>query len=208
MPRPDMSEERKAQILDAATSVFARHGLSDARMDDIARESGVSKGGLYLYYKSKDALIAALLRRFFTLEMRGVRAVIDGKGTVSERLFAMTEMFAADLDRLSLVMPLTLEFYAIAGRQREVRQFLNEMLAEYRAALSRAIQSGVASGEFRPVAASEVALTIIALYEGLLVLWIVDPKGISWREVAPAALRVILTGMAPQSGDDAPIRPA
>jgi TetR/AcrR family fatty acid metabolism transcriptional regulator len=196
MPRQDVSEERKNQILDAASTVFARSGFAEARMDDIAAQSGLSKGALYLYYKSKDALISALLQRLFNLELRGVRGVIEGTGSVSDRLFAMTRLFAADLDRLSLVMPITLEFYAVAARQRSVRQFFSEMLRDYRAILTQVIEEGVASGEFRSdVAPGEVAFALIALYEGLLLLWIVDPHAVRWLEQAEASLRLILAGI-------------
>jgi AcrR family transcriptional regulator len=197
MPRQDVSEERKNQILDAATTVFARSGFHEARMEDIAQESGLSKGALYLYYKSKDALIGALLRRFANIEMRGVRAAIAGEGTVTDRLFAMTRIFAKDLDRLAVVMPITLEFYAVAARQRSVREFMGEMLSEYRGFLTRAIEEGIASGEFHAAPAGDVALTLIAVYEGLLLLWVVDPRAVSWREQAEASLRLILAGLAP-----------
>ena len=43
-PRPDVSEERRNQILEAAMAVFARQGFEQARMDDIAQEVGLSKG--------------------------------------------------------------------------------------------------------------------------------------------------------------------
>ena len=59
-PKPDVSEERTAQIITAAMQVFAQQGLEKARMDDIASESGLSKGTLYLYFKSKDAIISAI----------------------------------------------------------------------------------------------------------------------------------------------------
>ena len=197
MPRPDVSEERRNQILEAATSVFSRRGFHEARMDDIARESGLSKGALYLYYKSKDAIIAALLRRFFALEMRGTRAVIESGGSVTERLLTMTRMLAADLDRLAIAMPVMLEFYAVAARQRSVRLFLSDALAEYRAALAALLREGVARGEFGPLDTESVALTIIALLEGLALLWIVDPHGVAWRDQAEASLRLLLAGLPP-----------
>ena len=58
----DLADERRTQILEAALTVFAREGLHDARMEDIATTAGISKGAVYLYYKSKDAVIEALLR--------------------------------------------------------------------------------------------------------------------------------------------------
>ncbi|MFQ5923332.1 MAG: TetR/AcrR family transcriptional regulator, partial [Anaerolineales bacterium] len=54
-PRPDVSQKRQEQILNAAEKVFSERGFSGARMDDIVREVGLSKGALYWYYKSKDA---------------------------------------------------------------------------------------------------------------------------------------------------------
>ena len=75
-PKPDVSDERKDQIMNAAEEVFAQKGFSDARMDDIAEETGLSKGTLYLYYKSKDDLIIAILDRIFQHEFRTFEILI------------------------------------------------------------------------------------------------------------------------------------
>ena len=60
-PRPDVSKERKSQILTAATKVFTELGFAGARMDDIVAESGLSKGNLYWYFESKDTIIISML---------------------------------------------------------------------------------------------------------------------------------------------------
>ncbi len=54
-PRPNVREQRRLQILQAAQHVFARMGFHKARMDDIAHEAGVSKGTLYWYYNWRFA---------------------------------------------------------------------------------------------------------------------------------------------------------
>ncbi len=64
----DLEQERRKQILDAAEKVFTQRGFNKARMDDIVAESGLSKGALYWYYKSKDEIILALMDRFFAGE--------------------------------------------------------------------------------------------------------------------------------------------
>lgn len=58
-PRPDVSEEQRTQIREAAIAVFARQGFDQARMDDIAQEAGLSK----------DAIISAILQFFFSQAM-------------------------------------------------------------------------------------------------------------------------------------------
>ncbi len=55
--------QRVPQILDAALQEFSRRGFTAARMDDIARRCGLSKGGLYAHFDSKDAIFKALLDR-------------------------------------------------------------------------------------------------------------------------------------------------
>lgn len=60
---PDKAGDSKIrQVLDGARTVFLRDGFDGASMNDIAREAGVSKGTLYVYFASKDALFAAFVR--------------------------------------------------------------------------------------------------------------------------------------------------
>lgn len=54
---------RTQHILDAALHEFSTHGFIAARMDDIAARAGLSKGGLYAHFSSKDALFSALLQK-------------------------------------------------------------------------------------------------------------------------------------------------
>ena len=56
-------EVRVQQILDAALVEFAERGFSATRMDDIAARCGLSKGGLYAHFQSKDGIFEALLAR-------------------------------------------------------------------------------------------------------------------------------------------------
>jgi AcrR family transcriptional regulator len=102
-PRPDVSEERKNQILEAAIAVFARLGFRGARMDDIAEQAGLSKGALYLYYKSKDAIIAALLKYLFAQEFKQLQVLVesDREGLVAEHLMTLTHQFAPTMQWMS-----------------------------------------------------------------------------------------------------------
>ena len=195
VPREDLSEERQQQILEAAIRVFAQHGFHDARMEDIARESGLSKGAVYLYYKSKDAIIAALLRTMFGWMMRRFRSAIEGGGTATERLQVMMGMFADEMDGMSVAMPILLEFYAIAARQGSVREFFSHLYEELRDDLSRLVRQGIESGEFRAAEPEEVASTFIALTEGFTLIWAMNPRGLALREHANAALRLVLNGL-------------
>jgi AcrR family transcriptional regulator len=65
--REEHEEQRRAQILEAALAVFSRDGFHAARVESIAREAGLAKGTIYLYFPTKEALLAAAVERFSLL---------------------------------------------------------------------------------------------------------------------------------------------
>ncbi|HKV83593.1 MAG TPA: TetR/AcrR family transcriptional regulator [Ktedonobacterales bacterium] len=196
MPRPDVSGERRSQILDAAMAVFSRRGFHAARMDDIAEEAGLSKGALYLYYKSKDAIIGAILRFFFSSAMKSLRTLQDSDGVVRDQIVSYARVVAREAERLSRVSPLAYEFYAVAGRNRAVRLQLREYFTQFKDVLAILIQRGIEQGEFRSVNPQETAYTICALFEGLNLLLVVDPQTENWHHQVVASTELVLDGIA------------
>jgi AcrR family transcriptional regulator len=61
--KPDTQRARREHILDAALTCFARGGFHATTMQSICREAGISPGALYVYFDSKEALIAGLCER-------------------------------------------------------------------------------------------------------------------------------------------------
>jgi AcrR family transcriptional regulator len=90
-PRIDVSEERKAQILEAAKESFTERGFHKTRMSDIAEASGLSKGTLYWYFESKDAIILSLLERVFEPELQDLKSLLNDDQSAKERLLAYAE---------------------------------------------------------------------------------------------------------------------
>lgn len=196
-PRPDVSEERKNQILEAAIAVFARLGFQQTRMDDIAGQAGLSKGALYLYYKSKDAIIGALLKYFFNQELKHLQdfVAIERPEPVAEQLLLLTRQLSAAMKWMERLMPIAFEFYALAGRDKEVRQFLNEYFITYRGDLARLVERGVAHGEFRAIDTNAIAITLAALFEGMALLYFIDPQGLQWDAQIEASVQTLLVGI-------------
>lgn len=103
---------------------------------------------------------------------------------------AFTRQVSAEMERLTIMLPIAFEFYAIAARQ-----FLKEYYREFREALAALIQRGIDHGELRPVDAITAANTILALFEGLNVLWITDPAAIQVNESVEASVLLLLEGL-------------
>ena len=69
-------EDRPGEIVAAALEVFAEKGFAAARLDDIARRAGVSKGALYLYFETKQDLFRAVVRDAVAPNIAAVEAAV------------------------------------------------------------------------------------------------------------------------------------
>lgn len=85
-------ERRRQQIIVAAKRVFSQKGLSGTTMEDIAKESELSPGTLYLYFKNKEELYASLsLRILHFLSIRVAQVIKEHDGSPSEKLDRLIE---------------------------------------------------------------------------------------------------------------------
>ncbi|SDM33758.1 TetR/AcrR family transcriptional regulator [Allokutzneria albata] len=71
---PARQRERADRILDAAAELVLRWGYGKTTVDDVAKHSGVAKGTIYLHWRTRDDLFAALLRRERVRMLEEVRA--------------------------------------------------------------------------------------------------------------------------------------
>lgn len=83
-------DERKEQIMDAAAKVFARRGISGAKMSMIAAEAGISHGLLYHYFTSKDELFTTIVYDAMQTSFAAVRSVNQFPGSPLEKLELLT----------------------------------------------------------------------------------------------------------------------
>ncbi len=79
--REDLVETRKSQIVDATLRLLASQSFDRTSVDAIAKEAGVSKGSVYLYFESKDAIIDELVRRYSLI--RDVEKMVDSVNDIS-----------------------------------------------------------------------------------------------------------------------------
>ena len=109
--RPRRGERRlitRAQLLDAAERVFARHGYQGASIDAIAAEAGYSHGAIYANFDGKEDL-------FLVLVEERIDALIEDKKRLSALVVGTDEAWLTELDNdtfkdlIALVNGLTIE---------------------------------------------------------------------------------------------------
>lgn len=195
MPRPNVRSERVPQILQAAETVFARNGIAQTRVEDIALEAKLSKASLYLYFDSKDEIVEALLQRFFEAGFVELEQLVQGKQTVHKRLNKWSRHWAAQVQNHAALLSISFEFQAAAVRQSATRAVMQRYYRQYTAHMTRLIEQGVANGEFRPVDAGQTAIALMALLEGLLVLWAVDGSSLDLARAAEQSIEALVLGL-------------
>lgn len=195
-PRPDVSAERKEQITEAATKVFAEQGFDKARMDDIATEAKLSKGTLYLYFKSKDAIIKHLLERLFEREFADLKLLVDAPRPASEKLMLFAEKFIGDIHKWARLIPIMYEFLGRLFRQSVVQEAFKKYIGIYLDIITPIIQQGIDDGEFKGENAGEIAITIGALFEGTILLWVYDPELVDLEKNLRSGIRMLMEGIA------------
>jgi AcrR family transcriptional regulator len=194
-PRPDVSEERRNQIIESAIKVFAREGFANTRMEDVASESGLSKGLLYWYFKNKEDIIIAIADLLFSAEFRKMQNLsIEGQ-TSRDCLENFLEIFIKDLQMILKLSPVIYEFYALAFRNSTVRRVMHEYLQRFITIMEPIISQGMERGEFMPGNARQVAIAIGACFEGTLLLWSYAPDMIQPEQQLHASLAILIRGL-------------
>jgi TetR/AcrR family transcriptional repressor of nem operon len=135
-------EERREQILDGAARAFMAKGTSAATMSDIASEAGVAHGTVYLYFDSKEQLLAGLGDRYTEELIRRSGDWLDGDRPEDfverlDRFLEETTDFHFEEHELQRLL-----FHAGAVSEAESMRKLLEMLKRF-------IEGGVEAGRFR-----------------------------------------------------------
>jgi AcrR family transcriptional regulator len=175
--------------------VFTYKGFDEARMEDIAEGTGVSKGTLYLYFKSKEELIIAILDRVFSGMFQQMEARRNTQSSATEAIWQFTEEAIRDYVRMLRLMPVAYEFLALAFRNKVVQNALKQYFQHYMDVLTPIIQRGIDSGEFRVVDAQEVAIAAGAVFEGTVLLWVYDSSLVDVSHHIRSSIELLLEGI-------------
>lgn len=194
-PRPDVSEARKNQILDAATNVFIRLGLHKARVDDIADEANLSKGAVYWYFKSRDEIIVAILDRLFEREFSGLRELQSKDRPALERLEQFVDLTIKDIQAWLRWVPIAYEFLGLVFHKEFVQQSFRKYFQTYTEHLTIIIQQGIDNGELRPYDAKDAAITLGAIIEGTILLSIYDPDAVDIPKHIKTGTQIYFDGL-------------
>jgi AcrR family transcriptional regulator len=161
-------DARRQQILDAAVECFSRDGLHPTSMQDIVRQSGLSAGALYTYFKSKDEMITAIAAGRHMREREMIGAAIQDSDTAAT-LHILVRNFARSLldPTEQKARRLSIQLWAEALRNPGILKIVREGTDMPRMMLSAMILEARERGDIsKQIVPDALARVLIALFQG------------------------------------------
>jgi AcrR family transcriptional regulator len=162
-------ESRSQEILDAARRVFARKGYEPATMKDVVEESGMSRGGVYMYFSSTEEMMLALLLQEDQDQSDQLQTLMEASGSVWEAIETLMLSGETSIAEVSSGFSAAVyEFYLTRWRIMGAEKMLEKRYEQTLHTFKFMIQRGVESGEFHPLLPIEdIVRVMISLMEGM-----------------------------------------
>ena len=187
------SEETRTKILDSAVKLFSTRGYTAASVDDICTEAGISKGAFYHHFETKQALFLALLDGWLQTIDDAIEAS-KGK-TAPETFMQMTEAFPYMFGTAGEGLPMFLEFWLQASRDKKIWEASIAPYRRYHKYFTSLIKKGVDEGSFVEVDPELTSRMIVSTAMGLLLQSLLDPKGANWEKVARESTNLLVNNL-------------
>jgi AcrR family transcriptional regulator len=187
------SQQRRRRVLDAALEVFTRDGYGAAAVDDIARASTTSKGGVYFHFPSKQALFLSLLDEAGQLLIDRVETAMAAesdaiaKGDAALRTVLHTFGNHRTLARLMLV--------EAPGAGREFNAKLADLHESVSGLLKRWLDEAVAAGAIPPLDTELASVALFGAVNQVVVRWVTTGRPKRLEDAYPALRALLLSGV-------------
>lgn len=176
---------RSAQILDAALQVFADKGYAAARIDDIAAAAGLSKGGIYTHFKSKEEIFEALLTRVLQPPPPAAMPLPEGLRVTPEVLLArVIDPLYERLAQPQMLAVLRLLLAEGEKAPQAVQRWMAAAIDPYHREMEALVRRGVAQGLLRDGVLARAPRLLLAPLMHLLIDLLA--RGDAVRDECPA----------------------
>ncbi len=192
----------RARLLDAAADEFTENGYAAAKLQDIARRAGFTKGAVYSNFESKQALFAQLLaKKSMDLASRVIETVSGlGPGDAAGRSGDAIASWLVDEPRWPLLVT---EFAIQAGRDTRLTDEYRSERRHLRDELASLISERAAAWAVsNRLDSRRVAISLLALISGLAVEHSVDPEQIDRRAIGDTITELFMGAISRAREDD------
>ena len=195
MELEEKKDSRNKQIMDAALKVFVKKGYENTTMDDIVKLSGLSKGAIYHYFKSKKQLFISLIDHWEVNSFPDFYNKKDDGRTCSKILIDFSEEVLSVFYNKRHVFLAEIEFWALANRDKDIKRKSKELYDKILMLFELVIKKGIRDGEFKDVDPKITAMYILSIFQGINWFSIFDENEVSPDVYLRQALEIVLLNL-------------
>ncbi|HID31475.1 MAG TPA: TetR/AcrR family transcriptional regulator [Desulfobacterales bacterium] len=197
-PKIVNKQAKKQDILEAAMRVFAKKGVANAKMADVADAAGIGKGTIYEYFKSKEDIFAEAFHHFME-QMDAVMAkrLFKLHDPIEKLMALIAGWVEVTQDTSTGFLEIMMDFWAegVRHKQEPAAFDLRKLYDEYRRWVVKILEEGISKGKLRPVNTTIVASILIGALDGLMLQWIMDHNLFKLDEVADVLTESFIEGL-------------
>ena len=186
--------DKPHQIIDAAVRVFARNGYYKSRVSDIAREAGIAAGTIYLYFKTKDAILVTLFREKMAEWVALVRKAIAGERDPVAKIRKIVALhFKVIEEHPDLAEVVQIE---LRQGQKFFRGASAHEISAYFDVIQGVLEEGVAAGRIRHDLPVKIATKMLfGAMDQLATSWVLGKRAYRLSDAADAVATIFLKGV-------------
>ena len=198
------NEARRAasteSVLNAARKLFVEQGYKHTSMAHIASAAGLTKGAIYFYFKDKADLLSKLLDDAQSNTFAPIiQSIVQSDTSAEAKIITfVNDVARLGLDRREQLLLLVLMAVEFSGSGEKAEAKIKAFYDDLTKTLTRVINAGQKSGELDPeLNPDTVAITLLAMVDGLLLHWHRLYMTIDGRELAATARQFIVRALHP-----------
>ncbi|MBA4132606.1 MAG: TetR/AcrR family transcriptional regulator [Hyphomicrobium sp.] len=161
--------EAEAAILNAALDLFAAKNFSSVRTVDIAKATGFNQALIFYYFDNKEELYRRALQLAIQQAFESFRLSRAAAEDPAGLIFAWIDTHIRAYDSIAKLIKLSIDYVSTAERKASIDRAIRTFYDDEREVLLSALESGVASGAFAKIDASQTATFISTYLDGVFV---------------------------------------
>ena len=164
----------RGKIMDAALETFSQKGYHDTKVDEIAVESGTSKGAIYFHFPSKEKLFLALVDQFANLlERRVVEAIETAPKGIERVEIALQTCLTTFGKYRRYAKVLLVQAVGLGASFEDARSAVNERFAKL---IGRYLQEAIDHKQIEPVNVEVISVAWMGAIYALMISWVTTNK--------------------------------
>ena len=186
---------KQNKILEAAYTVFVEKGYSETTMDDIVRQSKMSKGAIYHYYNSKKALFISLIDHWETYSFPDFYTKNKENKTASKILKDISNVVYDVYRTKKHVFLAEVEFWSLANKDDEVKEKSKVLYGKLLYLFELIIKKGIREKEFKEIDTKVVAMSILSSLQGINWFCLFDDSDVDAKMYLDTSIGLLINSL-------------